>query len=192
MAAGSRPPNGAPQHAWEDPEVSRAETLRGLDRPRSPLQHHEHEWPLEQTSHFPSQPPPHVMSSSVPPQPPRRQAQMQGQMQLSAGGGARPAPRITKPEAGIAGQGGSQGGEPPRRRCLSTTELVYPSPAMGAVSHAPLPANLAADWHEWRETEAYVEWQEEAEDQVDHSHGRIGERMHERAQAVRGGRGRGR
>ena len=161
--------------------MGRAETLRGLDRPRSPLQHHEHEWPLEQTAHYPGQPPPHVMSAA-PRQPPRKQAQMQIQVQQQS----RPAPRITPPEPGVAGAGGSQGGEPPRRRCLSATEVAYPSPALGAGPHAPLPANLAADWHEWRETEAFVEWEEEAEGQVEYSHARISDRMHQRAEAVRG------
>ena len=60
-------------------------------------------------------------------------------------------------------------------------ELEWPSPAQGPGPHSPLPADVAGDWEEWRESEAYVEWENEAEEQVATRAERIDERIRQRA-----------
>ena len=46
---------------------------------------------------------------------------------------------------------------------------------------------MAGDWEEWRESEAYVEWEKEAEEQVETRAERIDERIRQRAVEERPG-----
>ena len=121
----------------------------------------------------------------------RRAVQQESHMFLCSNGGcgygAREAPGITRPVTVVYGQGGTPGGEPPKRRHPTAVELEWPSPAQGPGPHSPLPADVAGDWEEWRESEAYVEWEKEAEEQVETRAERIDERIRQRAVEERPG-----
>lgn len=72
-------------------------------------------------------------------------------------------PRI----AAICGAGGTWGGEPPQRRHASAAE-----------------ANVAADWHEWREGAAYTSWEGGAEQSISDASNRLRDRAMARHEAV--------